>query len=208
MMLNLKNKTFLRFFLAFLLSIGLGSCGSILGLDQDKVPDSIFYLEPVSSSGTKAEPATLFFDIPTHPAYLNTFKIAVKPGGQEINFLAGARWSDEVPNLISRYFMVSLENLGQFNVLTQRQPALPHEFRLVVDVRDFSAHVGTVGQPRAVVELEADFLKADTSEIITTRNFSKNISASENSKAAIARAFQQAMDEIATEMNDWLSTAK
>lgn len=207
-MLNLKNRTFLRFFLATLLSVSLGSCGSLLDTGQDKVPDNIFYLEPVSSSGTKAGPTTLFIDTPTHPAYLNTFKIAVKPGNQEINYLAGARWSDDVPNLVARYFMVSLENLGQFNVLTQRQAALPHQFRLVVDVRDFSAHVGVSGVPRAVVELEADFLNAGTSEIIATRNFSKDISASENSKAAIAAAFQQAMDEIASELNDWLSTAK
>lgn len=207
-MLNFKNKTFSRFFLATLLSVGLASCGSILDTGQDKVPDSIFYLEPVTTPGANVDPVTLFLDIPTHPAYLNTFKIVVKPGGQEINYLAGARWSDDVPNLISRYFMVSFENLGRFNVLTQRQPALPYQFRLLIDVRDFSTHVGAGAQPRAVVELEADFLIADTSEIIATRNFSKNISARENSKAAIAKAFQQAMDEIAVEMNDWLSTAK
>lgn len=207
-MLIFKNKTFFRFFLVALLSLGLGSCGSLLDTGQDKVPDSIFYLEPVSTPGAKVDPTTLFFDHPTHPAYLDTFKIAVKPGGQKINFLAGARWSDEVPNLISRYFMVSLENLGQFNVLTQHQAALPSQFRLVVDVRDFSVHVGAPNLPRAVVELEADFLDAETLEIIATRNFSKNISASENSKAAIAMAFQQAMDEIAREMDDWLSTAK
>jgi cholesterol transport system auxiliary component len=208
MMLNFKNKTFSRFFLATLLSVSLASCGSILDTGQDKVPDNIFYLEPFSTPGVNIDPVTLFLDIPTHPAYLNTFKIAVKPGGQEINYLAGARWSDNAPNLISRYFMVSLENLGQFIVLTQRQPALPHQFRLVVDVRDFSAHVGAMAQPRAVVEIEVNFLDGDNLEIIATRNFLKNISASENSKAAIARAFQQAMDEIVVELDDWLSTAK
>ncbi len=208
MILNQKTQIFSRYFLAIVFSLSLASCGSILDTGQDKEPDSIFYLEPLSASGSGGSGASLYLPSLTFPAYIGTYKIAVKPGLQEINYLAGARWSDEAPDLISRYLMVSLENGGQFHVQTPDHGALPHQYNLIIDVRDFSAHVGTASFPSAVVELEVSFMDAKTQEILASRNFSRNVSATENSKSAIAAAFQRAMDDIAGEMRGWMASSK
>lgn len=208
MIIKTKDMNFLRLLMMAIITFGLAACGSLLDTGQDASPDSIYDLEPLASAGSGEDPATLLLAVPSHPAFLGTNKIVVKPGGQEIQFLAGARWSDNAPALVSRHLMVSLENGGGFNVQTARQTALPHQYRLLIDIRDFSAHVNAGGPPTAVMELEVSFLDAKTLEIISTRNFSKNISAGENSKAAIAGAFQRGMDEIAREMKDWLSASK
>ncbi len=207
-MVNQKNINPFRLLMMALITLGLAACGSLLDTGQDTEPDTIFDLEPFSSPGGGGDPATIFLGTPSHPAFLGTNKIVVKPGGQEIQFLAGARWSDNAPALISRYLMVSLESGGEFDVQMARQTALPHQYRLLIDVRDFSAHIGSDGLPNAVVEFEVSLVKAKTLEVISSRNFSKNISAGENSKTAIAAAFQRGMDEIAGELKDWLSASR
>ncbi len=203
-MIKTPNLKFLTPVLWIFFSLLLSACGSLLDTGQDTVADNIFDLEAISGSGAGDEKTALLIDPPTYPAYVGTFKIAVKPGGREINYLSGARWSDQAPALIVRFLMVSLENTGPFLVNTSQGAALPKDYKLVIDIRDFSAHIDAGGQPRAVVELDVSLVHAGQMEVVATSNFVADVSADENSKAAIAAAFQNAMEEIARDMNTWL----
>lgn len=183
----------------------LASCGSIIDTGQDMEADLIFDLEPVSGP-TPEKTGALFLQNPSHPAFLESYKIAVKPGGQEIRYLAGARWSDVAPNLVSRFLVVSLDNTSPFHILNDRESARPHQYRLVLDIRDFSVDVSTPSQPRAGIEFDATLIDAKTLEVVAARSFSRRNSASENSKAAIAEAFQRGMNEIIGDLDAWLGS--
>lgn len=189
-------------------ALGLTGCGPIIDTGVGKVPDNIYDLEPaVAASRDNEDAKTVFFEKVTYPAYIDSMRIAVRPGGQEIQYLAGARWSDNAPGMIGRFLTISLDSSEGLIVIDRDHPALDHDYKLVVDVRDFSAHVSPGGTPEVVVSVNADLMKASPLGVVARKTFTRSVSAGVDSRDAIVAAFQQAMEGIASDMEGWIETA-
>ena len=170
-----------------------------------KIYTLIWVLANTGVAGT-GEGGSILLENPSHPAYLGTFKIAVKPGGNEIRYLSGARWSDQAPNMVARYLKLTLENDGGYVVSTARQAAISTDYRLSVDIRQFSTEVSPGQNPVAFVELNFRLIDAKKREVLKTKGFASQVGASQNSNAAIAAAFQEAMDSVSQDVVRWLKS--
>lgn len=198
---NIPEK-FLVLFMFWLMT----ACSSPLGLGGDDTPDLIYDLALPQTTGTiNIEADTILLLEPiTYPAFIDTQKIAVKPTQQEIRYLANARWQDKGPDLISRYLLISLEQLRDIHVINRDDALRVYQFRLDVDVRDFSAHIEKDGMPVTYVVFVAELTAASSLKMVTRESFSRKVKATANSKDAIVSAFNSAIEEITTDMIDWI----
>lgn len=187
--------------------LALGGCGSLLDLGQDRVPDNIYNLSPpdqVRALIAGDEKVLLLGQI-TYPAYVETEKIVVKPSDHEILFLADSRWSDKASALLTDYLRISLDQKGGWIVIDQKHPALAHNYRLEIDVRDFSMHVREGSVPEIVFQVAVDLFQTGPLEVIARKDFTARIMARENTKEAIIDAFNKAADEVSRELKAWLT---
>lgn len=184
----------------------IGGCGSLLDIGGDKVPDNIYDLN-IANTGSMASGDTekiLLVERLTFPAFIDTEKIAVKPSDNEIVYLADARWSDKAPNLVARYLLITLDGSEGLLVIDRQHTALVHDFRLEVDIRDFSLHLNGEVNPTVVIEISADLIALNPLRVLSRQSFSQEIRASANSKDAIVQAFNEALSGITGKVSVWL----
>ena len=182
-------------------------CGALKSLEGKSIPDSIFDLTPKASVlSQRADPATiLFFENITTAPFLDTEKIIVKPNPQEIQYLAGARWADQAPNLLNRYFVLALENLDDILVIGSQDTTRLYSYRLSVDVRDFSANLTGGDAPVVRVEIMANLMKASPLQGIARKGFARQVPAASNTKAEIIAAYNSAVQDVAGDLRTWLA---
>ena len=196
----------LRIF-ALLIFLALGGCGSLVDLGQDQVPDNIYNLSPPDQMQAvmAGEEKILLLGQMTYPAYVETEKIAVKPSDHEILFLANSRWSDKASALLTDYLRISLDQEEGWMVIDRKHTALTHDYRLEIDVRDFSMHVGEGSVPEIVFQVAVDLFQTGPLEVIARKGFTARVMARENTKEAIIAAFNEAADEISRKLKVWLT---
>jgi len=199
-------KTFILNALTLVSFLFIGGCGSLLDFGGDKVPDNIYDLsitktESIASGETGK---TLLMERLTFPAFIDTEKIAVKPSDNEIVYLANARWSDKGPNLVARYLLITLDGTNGWLVIDRQHTALVHDFRLEVDIRDFSLHLNGEVNPTVVIEISADLIAVNPLRVLSRQSFSQEVRANANSKDAIIQAFNEALSGITDEVSGWL----
>lgn len=192
----------------FPLVLLLTGCSSALGLGGDSTPDLIYDLvvPDQANLGIGAGTSVLFFEPITYPAFIDTEKIAIKPSPQEIRYLSDARWQDNGPDLISRYLVISLGDLDNVTVIDRDDAARAHQYLLSVDIRDFSAHIEGDGIPVAHVIIVADLMATSPLSVIDQQSFSRQVRADANSKDAIIRAFNAAIQGVTSDLVHWIET--
>ena len=184
----------------------LGACGALPDFGGDKVPDNIYDLSisaPNAQNSGESD-KTLLVERLSYPAFIDTEKIAVKPSSNEIVYLADARWSDKGPNMVARYLLLALGGTDGWLVINRQHTALVHDYRLEIDIRDFSVHLEGAGNLTVVVELSADLIAVNPLRVISRKGFSAEIAANANSKDAIVQAFNRALDDVTGEVSNWL----
>ena len=181
-------------------------CGALKSLEGKNIPDNIFDLTPKAGTlSQRADPAiVLFFENVTYSPFMATEKIIIKSSPQEIQYLAGARWTDQAPGLLNRYFVLSLENLDNILVIGSQDTARLYDYRVSVDVRDFSAHLQGAGPPVVRVEIMADLMKTGPLKGIARKGFVKEVPAGANTKAGIVEAYNIAVQAVASDLRNWL----
>jgi len=199
-------KTFILNALALLAFLFIGGCGSLLDFGGDKVPDNIYDLN-IAKTDSMASGDTekiLLVERLTFPAFIDTEKIAVKPSDNEIVYLADARWSDKAPNLVARFLLITLDGSDGLLVIDRQHTALVHDYRLEVDIRDFSLHLNGEVNPTVVIEISADLIAVNPLRVLSRQSFSQEVIANANSKDAIIQAFNEALSGITDEVSGWL----
>jgi len=188
---------------------GLSACGSILDLGQDRVADSIYSLAPPMNEQNSmvGDEKILLLGQINFPAYVKSEKITVKPNGNEIQFMAEARWSDQASSLIADYLRVSLDGADGWMVVDRKHAVLDHDFRLDLDVRDFSMHVSEGSAPEIVFQVAADMFQSNPLTLVSRKSFTAQVRARENTQAAIIAAFNEAVEDVSGEIKAWITQA-
>ncbi len=171
----------------------LSGCGGMLTSDQP--PEHVYWLEATSLRLGEASMnglPDLIVAVDTVPG-LDTDRILVKEPGARLNYYAGARWPDHLPEVLTATVRLSLESSGRFGRVSSGTQIKGDEWLLELELREFFAvATATDAPPRVHVHLagHANCGVAEAAVSATART-----PAQENSLSRIVAAFQSATNE-------------
>ena len=176
------------------LSILLSGCGSILTSDQPA--DQIYWLEPqdlASRSTVPTSASRLSVTLTVIPG-LDTDRILIKGPGPLMSHYAGARWADNLPDVIESLIESSLASTGLFS----KAGGDSTESDIDLEVREFFAVALSLGSaPTIRVQLAGMVECGAKSGVLDAR--AANI-ASDNRLSAIVVAFQRSLGVVLREL--------
>jgi cholesterol transport system auxiliary component len=140
---------------------------------------------------------------PTALAILDTERIVVRPGGDQVAQLSGAQWIDRLPKLLQSRIVQAFENANRLRAVGRPNDRIVADYQLVVDVRHFNLTVG--GEARAEVELSAKIVADRAGRIVAAQVFRATVPAGASEGDAAVRAIDAAFSHVVTDMVVWAS---
>lgn len=133
-----------------ILTATLGGCG--IEFTSDQPPEHEYWLEAVNlqlGEPPAGDLPDLVVSVRAIPG-LDTDRILIKGPGAKLNYYAGARWPDHLPEIVTVLVRLSLESSGRFNRVRSSSQMSRDEWSLDLELREFFAVVTTAGMPLQV----------------------------------------------------------
>jgi len=184
--------------LAAAAALAAGCFGSL----KEPVPQPLVYRigAPKLAAGAPLA-ADLKIDVGQVAPGLDSSGIATRWPGQRLDYVAGARWAEELPQLLEAALVESLQDSGRLRSVQGDFGRFRVTHTLVVEVRRFEADYTGGGLPVAQVELTATIGKTDR-RVLASFTVSASESAAENRQTALVAALDAAFARATTELSD------
>jgi len=197
-------KKYLYSSLWMLLVVTLCGCGGML--TSDEAPERMYWLEAATLRFGEAPPESLpelLIVVHTIPG-LDTDRILVKGPGARMNYYAGARWPDHLPEVMTATVRLSLESSGHFSRVSSRSQIKGDEWFLELELREFFAVAITADSPPQIHVQLAGHLNCGFGD--TGINATATVPAQENKLSKIVAAFQSATNDALISLGEQLET--
>lgn len=186
-----------------LLALLLAGCGVLPG----KTETTVAYSPSVGIPKNAQWPAAdwqLVVAKPVTEVMLSGSRIAVRPhGGAELQVLAGARWSDTVPELLQTLIVRAFEDSGRILGVGRQASGVRADFTLTLDLRAFEAVYSERGAPTARVTFNAKLLGGPGNRVVASRTFRANEPAGGREATDVVPAFDRALESTIGELVGW-----
>jgi len=184
-------------------AVTLYGCGGIL--TSDEPPEHVYWLEAatlrIGEAPTEGLPELLVV-VHTLPG-LDTDRILVKGPGARMNYYAGARWPDHLPEVMTATVRLSLESSGRFSRVSSGSQIKGDEWLLELELREFFAVAITVNSPPQVHVQLVGNVSCGMDTAISAAN---TVLARENKLSEIVAAFQSATNNALLSLGRQLET--
>ena len=186
------------------LAAALTGCGGILTSDQP--PEHVYWLD-ASNLQFGAPPTGDLPDIVVTVRALpglDTDRILVKEPGARLNHYAGARWPDNLPEVVTALVRLSLESSDRFNRVGSGSQTNLGEWTLDLELREFFAVITTAGTPPQIHVKLVGHVTCGSSD--GTVSAATTAPAHEDKLSGIVAAFQSAVDKALVDLGAQLET--
>ena len=186
------------------LAVTLVGCGGML--TSDEPPEHVYWLEAATLRLGEAPTeglSELLVVVHTLPG-LDTDRILVKGPGARMNYYAGARWPDHLPEVMTATVRLSLESSGRFSRVSSRSQIKGDEWLLQLELREFFAVANTAHSPPQVHVQLVGNLSCGFGD--TTISATDTVPAEENKLSEIVAAFQSATNNVLISLGGQLET--
>jgi ABC-type uncharacterized transport system auxiliary subunit len=184
--------------------VTLWGCGGML--TSDEPPEHVYWLEAATLQFGEASAEglpELLVVVRTLPG-LDTDRILVKGPGARMNYYAGARWPDHLPEVMTATVRLSLESSGRFSRVSSRPQIKGDEWLLELELRKFFAvAIATDSPPQVHVQL-VGHLKCSIDD--TAISAAAEVTARENKLSEIVAAFQSATNNALVSLGGQMET--
>lgn len=172
---------------ALALGLLLASCAG------GSVPDT-FDLSAARPAPARPMTAQLRISEPIAGADLDSDRILVRTGPQEVATLAGAKWADRLPLLVQSRLTQTFENANLLRQVGRRATASA-DYELDVDIRTFELDVA---QSRVEVDLAVKVVTVVGGRVVAAQIFTAEAPVASTSGAAVSAALDGALSSIMT----------
>lgn len=143
-------------------------------------------------AGPKRALGVLMLAYPTAPSELETYRIAVMRVDGRGDYIAGARWSDFLPEILRASIQETLKNGGAFSYVEPDDGRIAARYTLHTQINRFTVAYTAAGKP-PLVDVSLTFsLQSASGGTLARFTTERKVEAKENSMSAIAHAFEQA----------------
>jgi cholesterol transport system auxiliary component len=177
-------------------ALSAGCFGSL----KEPVPQPLVYrIEAPKVAAGAAVAADLKIDVGQVAPGLDSSGIATRWPGQRLDYVAGARWAEVLPQLLESALVESLQDSGRLRSVQGDFGRFRATHTLVVEVRRFEADYTSGGLPVAQVELTATIGKMDR-RVLASFTVAASESAAENRQTALVAALDTAFARAAADL--------
>ncbi|MEZ5566444.1 MAG: ABC-type transport auxiliary lipoprotein family protein [Gammaproteobacteria bacterium] len=171
------------------------------------------YTPALSSTDATDAPGVqwqLVIDRPLSDPALDSPRIAVRPRPNELQSYAGARWTAAAPDIVETALLRRFQDSGRIMAVGRARDALRADYVLQLDLRAFESVYDVEGSaPHAHIALYATLLDASSRDVVASRLFVHNSTASGEAVPAVVDAVGVALSALSTELMEWtLSSAQ
>jgi len=188
-----------RFIVAAACSLMLSGCALLGG--GSKPLDTYELTAPTSDDGGGRSRTQILIAEPSALKALDGENIVIKPAPGEIQFLAGAQWSDRLPRIVQARLAETFQRSGNFSGVGKPGEGLAIDYQIIAEVRAFEIRVD--GGERADVELFVRILNDRNGVVRASRIFETSAPVAGTGNNAYVRALDQAFGQAALEIVTW-----
>ena len=186
------------------LVIILTGCEGILpGLGP---PPKLYTLTPKSTFAADLPKADwqLVVEEPLAAGGLNIVRIALRSKPTNLNYFAGAQWTERAPRMVQTLLVESFENSGRIIAVGRQAIGLRSDFSIKSELREFQAEYAQENvAPLVRVRLNAKIVKQPRRDIIASANFEAVAQAEANSIDDVVVAFDTALGKVLRQVVEW-----
>jgi len=181
------------------LSICLGACTS--GLLGSGAPPTFDLTAPRITHQGGGSRAQLVVSEPTALSVLDSDRIVVRAGGDQMSHLANVQWSDRLPKLLQSRIVEAFESGSRLRAVGTPGDRLTADYQLVVEVRAFELSVvsGAVAQ----VEFSAKVIGDRGGRVVSAKVFRASVPAHSSAGPDAVLALDEAFHQVTTDMVHW-----
>jgi ABC-type uncharacterized transport system auxiliary subunit len=137
---------------------------------------------------------------PAAPTDLDTYRIAVLRDDGRQDYIAGARWTDFLPEIMRASLQDTLKNSGAFSFVEQDDGRIDAPYALHTQINKFTVSYATPGKPPLIdVSLTFSLQHVDGTALARFTS-ERKIEATTNTMNAIASAFDEAFLGVEREL--------
>jgi cholesterol transport system auxiliary component len=128
---------------------------------------------------------------------LDSENIVVRNGASQIQYLAGAQWSDRLPKIVQARLIQAFEKSGRFGGVGRPGEGLAIDYQIITEIRAFGIEDGV-----AVVEIGAKLLNDRNGVVRSSKTFEASVRAGVGANAFV-EALDQAFSGVAADLAAW-----
>lgn len=133
---------------------------------------------------------------------LDSERIVIRTGPDQLAYLAGAKWADNLPALLQSKIIASFENARLMKSVVR--PGGASDYSLHVDVRRFEVNVT---DNIARIEMSARIVSDRTGRPVAAKVFSATTPADRTADGKAAEALDAALANVLRQMVSWTAAA-
>jgi ABC-type uncharacterized transport system auxiliary subunit len=174
-------------------------------LGSSAAPDQTYVLRAAVPEGPPLVPGVLSVLRPAVQPGLDTDRIMLVRGGQELDHFAHTRWGDALSKVVGALAMESLSGGDGFaTVVDPARAAVPANYELLLTVRHFEAIYGATGAtpPVAHVAFECTVTAGTPRRVLGHCDAEASEPASSNSMGVIVAAMERAAQRAMAQLRD------
>lgn len=135
---------------------------------------------------------------------LNIQRIALRNRPTELNYFAGAQWTERAPQMVQTLLVESFENSHSIVAVGRQAIGLRSDYNLKSELREFQAeYAAGRAVPTVRVRLNVKIIRQPRRDIIASENFEAVAPARANSMAEIVAAFDEALGKVLKQVVEW-----
>ena len=192
----LRNGTAARAALVAVLATTLAACGSTQAKNDTFALSSVTAVE-----GPSAKSRQILVPQPSALKALDSEQIVIRPSASEIQYLAGAQWSDSLSKMVQAKLVQAFENTGRLGGVGMPGQGLAIDYQSVTDIRAFE--VQTAGADAAVVEISAKLLNDRNGTVRAQKVFRATVPVGGTGNPAFVKALDAAFAAVTADIVGW-----
>lgn len=140
---------------------------------------------------------------PSAARLVDSPRINVRPTPAELEVYRGVSWAQPATDMLEDTLVRAFEDSGRIAGVARLGTGIRPDYKLAIDLRRFESDYAGRSLPSATIELNAKLLHAADQRIAASRTFLVAEPAASTDTAAVAAAFEAALQETARELVDW-----
>ncbi len=192
---------------AVMLALLLAGCVSLL----ENEPVSTYPLRgaagstpDLSSSGRAGKHVVVAVERPIASGAVAGDRLVVAVGDQ-LQFVSGARWEDDLPTLLSADIARVLQDSRGIDVVDAAQRAGRADYGLVTAIEKLQVQLGSNFSGQAVTEIAARLVRLPARDIVATATFRGEAPAPNDAPDTLAQAISTATQKALAELAAWVA---
>lgn len=189
-----------RLALAILGPAMLGACSGALS----SAPTTFDLTAPSEVKPVGGGRGQLVVAEPSAVQLLDSERIVVRPGDNQVTYLSGAQWADRLPKLVQARLIQTFENAKRIGSVGSPDDKMSPDATLVTEIRTFE--LGVAKGSMATVEISAKIVSESTGRIIAANLFRSTVPAAGTTGPQASAALDEALQSVLRGIVGWAAT--